>query len=85
MHTKCITIRLQDPEGLHVRNSAQIFAAAGKLNAEIRLCTGEKIARADRMMELMALEARAGNLIEIQADGEEEEEAVAVLTRILQR
>ncbi|MFR5733213.1 MAG: HPr family phosphocarrier protein [Clostridium sp.] len=44
----------------------QIFAAAGGLNAQIRLCSGEKTARADHILELMAMEARAGDFIEIR-------------------
>ena len=57
---------------------------AGKLNAAIWLCTGEKTARADRILELMALEARDGDLIEIQADGEDAEKAVNMIAQILQ-
>ncbi len=84
VHTKSVTIRIQDPEGLHARNAARIFAAARKLNAEIQLCTGERTARADHILELMALEARAGDLIEIQADGEDAEAAVDTIAQILQ-
>ena len=74
-----------DPEGLHVRNAAQIFAAAGGLNAQIRLCSGEKTARADHILELMAMEARAGDFIEIQACGEDAEQAVKTIAQILQK
>ncbi|MEQ2561697.1 HPr family phosphocarrier protein [Ventrimonas sp. CLA-AP-H27] len=77
-------MKLHDPEGLHARNSARIFAAAGKLNAQIRLSTGEKTARADHILELMALAAGAGDLIEIRADGEEAEAAVNAIAQILQ-
>lgn len=84
VHTESVTIRIQDPEGLHARNAARIFAAARKLNAEIRLCTGERTARADHILELMALEARAGDLIEIQTDGEDAEAAVDTIAQILQ-
>lgn len=54
------------------------------MNAEIRLCAGEKTARANHILELMALEARAGDLIEIQADGEDAEAAVDTIAQILQ-
>ncbi|RHT16954.1 MULTISPECIES: HPr family phosphocarrier protein [Clostridia] len=80
-----MTVRLRDPEGLHVRNAAQIFAAAGGLNAQIRLCSGEKTARADHILELMAMEARAGDFIEIQACGEDAEQAVKTIAQILQK
>lgn len=54
------------------------------MNAAIWLCTGEKTARADHILELMALEARDGDLIEIQADGEDAERAVNTIAQILQ-
>ena len=80
---KRITVQIQDPEGLHVHNSAKIYAASGKLNAQIWLCAGEKTARADHILELMALEARAGDFVEILADGEETEAAVNAIAQIL--
>ena len=59
--------------------------AAGDLNAKIRLCLGEKTARADHILELMAMEARAGDFIEIQACGEDAEQAVKTIAQILQK
>lgn len=84
MHTKHISVRIEDPEGLHARNAAQIFTAARNLNAKIRLSTEEKTARADQILELMALEAGVGTLIEVSAEGEDAEEALNMVAQILQ-
>ena len=42
-------------------------------------------ARADHILELMAMEARAGDFIEIQACGEDAEQAVKTIAQILQK
>ena len=52
---KYTTVQVEDPEGLHVRNCARIMAAATRLDADLSLIYGEKTARADRILELMAL------------------------------
>ena len=41
------------------------------------------MARADHILELMALEAGNGTLVEIRADGEEEETAALEVANIL--
>ena len=41
--------------------------------------------RADHILELMAMEARAGDFIEIQACGEDAEQAVKTIAQILQK
>ncbi len=82
--TKRISVRIQDPEGLHVHNAARIFEAAAKLDANIWICMGNKTARADKILELMALEASAGTLLEILAGGKDAETAVDTIAQILQ-
>ena len=82
---KCVMVQVADPEGLHVRNCARIVAAAARLDAELSLFYGEKKARADHVLELMALEAPSGSRIEIYAEGKEQESAVNTIAQILSR
>lgn len=56
----------------------------GGMKAAVTLYYGEKKANADSILELMALEAGAGCIIEIRAEGSAEEEAAAEVARILQ-
>lgn len=80
---KYTTVQVEDPEGLHVRNCARIIAAATRLDADLSLIYGEKTARADRILELMALEAPSGSVIEIHAEGKEAKTAVDTIAQIL--
>lgn len=79
---KYTTVQVEDPEGLHVRNCARIMAAT-RLDADLSLIYGEKTARADRILELMALEAPSGSVIEIHAEGKEAKTAVDTIAQIL--
>ena len=82
---RCVTVQVADPEGLHVRNCARVVAAAARLDADLSLSYGEKKAKADRVLELMALEVPSGRSIEIYAEGKEEETAVNTIAQILSR
>ncbi len=77
-------VQLRDPEGLHARNSAQICMAVRKRDARVSLRLGEREAKADQILEVMALDANCGDWIEIRAEGREASETMKAILDVLQ-
>ena len=81
MITKNITI--SNKLGLHARASAKLTKLAGSFPCEVWLCKGERRVNAKSIMGVMMLAAGIGSTVEIEANGEREQEAVdAVLALI---
>ena len=71
-------------QGLHARPAAALALAAGKFKSQISIEHGAKKADAKSIMGVLMLAAAAGAVLSICADGEDEEQAVAVLAAMLE-
>ena len=77
------TTTITNKLGLHARASAKLTKLAGSFPCEVWLSKGERRVNAKSIMGVMMLAAGIGSTVEIEANGEREQEAVdAVLALI---
>lgn len=69
--------------GLHARPAAKFVKTATTFSSDIVVRNGERIANAKSMVQILTLEAGQGAVIEIEATGPDEIEALAALTALL--
>lgn len=69
--------------GLHARPSAKLTAAAGRFRADVWLSRGARRVNAKSIMGVMMLAAACGATVVIEADGPDEQEAVAALAALI--
>ncbi|WP_391591862.1 HPr family phosphocarrier protein [[Mycoplasma] cavipharyngis] len=63
---------ISDPIGLHARPATKLVAVATRFESKIELVVGEKKANVKSVMNLMALGAKTGAVVELVVDGEDE-------------
>ncbi len=69
--------------GLHARAAAKLVSVAGQFSSEIRLIKGPMQANGKSIMGVMMLAATKGTLVGVQAEGEDEQEALTALEQII--
>mgnify|MGYP000687835617 FL=1 len=82
MIKKPITINLST--GLEARPVAQLVQVASQFNSEIYVEIGKKRVNAKSIMGMMTLGLVTGESITVEADGTDEEQAVAEIEKYLQ-
>ena len=82
MIKKPITIHLST--GLEARPVAQLVQVASQFNSEIYVEVGKKKVNAKSIMGMMTLGLVTGESITVEADGADEEQAVAEIEKYLQ-
>jgi phosphotransferase system HPr (HPr) family protein len=70
-------------EGLHARPAAEFVKKARQFRSEITVAKGEKEVNAKSSMKIMALGAKKGDEVVIQAQGDDAEEAVKTLVELV--
>ncbi len=71
--------------GLHARPAAKVAKLAQKYRAKVFLKKGLRQAEAESILDVLALACTQGTEVEILAEGEEAEEAVAAIADLLSR
>ena len=69
--------------GLHARASAKLTKLAGSFPCEVWMSKGERRVNAKSIMGVMMLAAGIGSTIEIDTDGEREQEAMDALLALI--
>ncbi len=69
--------------GLHARASAKLTKLAGSFPCDVWLARGERRVNAKSIMGVMMLAAGLGAAIEVEAEGEREQEAVNALLALI--
>ena len=83
--TASATVEIVNQRGLHARASAKFVKLAASFDADIRVTKDGHTIEAASIMGLMMLAAGPGAEIEITAEGEEADEAVAALVDLVAR
>lgn len=70
-----------DAEGLHARPAGMLVKRASGLRSSVKLekCSDGKTADAKRLLTIMALCAKKGDILKVMVEGEDEEQAAADL------
>ncbi|MCR5873829.1 HPr family phosphocarrier protein [Phenylobacterium sp. J426] len=77
------TVEIVNKRGLHARASAKFVKMAAGFDAEVRVSKDGQTVDARSIMGLMMLAAAPGCCIEIEAEGDEAEQAVAALADLV--
>ena len=81
MVSKVITIT--NATGLHARPASMFVQTAGKYKSKIEVVKGDARLNAKSIMGIMAISPREGMEVDIEADGQDENEAVAAMSDFL--
>ncbi|MBP9743002.1 MAG: HPr family phosphocarrier protein [Burkholderiales bacterium] len=76
------TITVINKLGLHARASAKLVMLAANFNCEIKISKDGKWANAKSLMGIMMLSVRCGNIITIEADGDDEGKALQEIEQL---
>ncbi len=70
--------------GLHARAAAQLVRLAGRFKSDVKLKRGDNnvIADAKSILSVLTLAAACGTLLKIEADGADEEKAIAAIKEL---
>ena len=78
------SITISNKLGLHARASAKLTKLAGGFACNIHLTRNGRRVNAKSIMGVMMLAAGLGSVVEIEADGAEEHEAVMALRSLVE-
>lgn len=77
-------IRITNKLGLHARPAALLVKTAGKYKSEITVSKDDMEVNAKSIMGVMMLAAEKGSMLTITASGEDEEDAVSAIVKLIQ-
>ena len=78
------TTTINNKLGLHARASAKLTKLAGSFPCEVWLANGDRRVNAKSIMGVMMLAAGIGSTVEIEANGEQEQEAQDALLALIE-
>ncbi len=81
---KTFSYVVNDKLGIHARPAGQIVNVAKQFTSTITLEFGSKKAAAKSVMGVMSLGVKQGNEVKVNAEGEDEEAAIAALEDFFQ-
>lgn len=76
---KEFTYTIQDPAGIHARPAGILVKQASAFSSTFRVRKGEKTGDLKRIFSVMALGAKQGDLLIIQVEGADEEQAASAV------
>jgi phosphocarrier protein HPr len=77
------SISISNKLGLHARASAKLTKMAGSFPCEVWLAKGERRVNAKSIMGVMMLAAGIGTSIEVETNGERDQEAMDALLALI--
>lgn len=70
---------ITDAQGIHARPAGQLVKMAGEYPCKVTIAKDGREVDAKRIMGVMSLGAKQGQVVTIKADGENEDEAITAL------
>lgn len=80
---KSFTYVICDEIGIHARPAGQLAKEAKQFTSVIRLSVNGKEAEARKLMSVMGLGAKKGDLVTVSAEGEDEEQAITAIENFM--
>lgn len=84
MPSASTTLTIQNKLGLHARPAMAFVDAASRFNADIRVARDGQEVDGKSVMQLMMLAATCGSELKITAQGDDADDALAELTRLVE-
>ena len=76
-----ITFTVHDEMGLHARPAGELVKEAVKCSSEVTIRKGEKTGNAKRLFNVMSLNVKGNEEVEIMVEGENEQKEAEALDR----
>jgi len=77
------SVTISNKLGLHARASAKLTKIAGSFPCEVWLSRGDRRINAKSIMGVMMLAAGLGSTVELETNGQQEEEAMDALIQLM--
>ena len=77
------SVTISNKLGLHARASAKLTKLAGSYPCEVWMSRGERRVNAKSIMGVMMLAAGLGSTVELETDGQREQEAMDALLALI--
>ncbi|BEP59746.1 HPr family phosphocarrier protein [Variovorax sp. V213] len=77
------SVTISNKLGLHARASAKLTKIAGSFPCEVWLSRGDRRINAKSIMGVMMLAAGLGSTVELETNGEQEDEAMDAIIRLM--
>jgi phosphocarrier protein len=81
---KTIDVEIKNKAGLHARPSSLFVQIAGEYDSEIMVICDDEEINGKSIMGLMLLAAEQGRTLTITADGDDEDEALEALKKLVE-
>jgi phosphocarrier protein NPr len=78
------TVTLINKKGLHARAATRVVQVSQQYQAKTELSLGDKSANTRNIMQLLMLAAPCGTQLNLRAEGEDAEAALAALDELIQ-
>lgn len=75
--------KIIDPVGLHARPASIIVGVASKFSSKIIISSGDKKGNLKSIMNIMSLGIKKGEEVTVEAEGEDEKEAIAEIEKVM--
>ena len=72
------------PEGIHARPAAQVVKLASSFTSDMRMAANGKTVNLKSIVSVMAAGIKASQIIELQADGADEANAIGALVHFFE-
>lgn len=82
---KTVEYTITDALGIHARPAGMLVKEASKFQSDIKIASPKKEVDAKRIMGVMSLGAKQGDLVKLTIAGEDEDEAAEALELFLKR
>jgi phosphotransferase system enzyme I (PtsI) len=82
---KSVEVVLPTENGLHARPATKFVETASRYTSEITIAKDTMVVDGKSVIEILTLAAEQGTLLVITADGDDAQEAVEVLARLVER
>ncbi len=77
------TVTISNKLGLHARASAKLTKLASSFPCEVHLSRNDRRVNAKSIRGVMMLAAGLGSQVELECDGQREDEAIAAITALI--
>jgi phosphocarrier protein HPr len=77
------SVTISNKLGLHARASAKLTKLAGSFPCEVWLSRGDRRINAKSIMGVMMLAAGLGSTVELETNGQQEEEAMGAIVQLM--
>jgi phosphocarrier protein len=78
------TVQIANRNGLHARPAAEIVKLAAKFQSDITIVKDDLDVNGKSIMGVMMLAAECGSTVEVRARGDDSQDAVDALVRLIQ-